>query len=733
MPGRLTAAAHGRRRAGSILLVGASAATLVLAQAATAVAAPTVTSTASQAQQPLSAAQAAQLSQNVSQHVIVFLKDQPPAARAGSAAARIRSNAVAASQSPVLSELRQVHATHVRPYRLVNAFAATVSAGEEARLKANTSVQRVIPDAMIQGPAAPAAPTGPASPAALATLPGACTSAANGELEPEALSLTHTDSDTGTNTARSLGFDGSGVQVAFLADGLDPNNVNFIRPDAKSVFDSSIGGDYTDFSGDGVGAVTGGAEAFLDANAIAGQGSHVYNAQNFSAQPQPAACNIRIEGVAPGASLVGLDVFSAINDTTTSNFLNAINFATTVHPVNVINESFGADPLPDTSADAIKQFDDTAVAAGITVVVSSGDAGPFNSIGSPATDPKVISVGASTDFRFYAITNYGEARTFAKTGWLNDNISSLSSGGFSQTGRTIDMVAPGDLSFASCSTNTAIYTECTNFVNQASPIEESGGTSQSSPLTAGAAALVIQAYKKTHSLASPSPALIKQILTSTATDLGAPAYEQGAGLLNSFKAVQLAESINGGTPTGSTLATSTSQLNAVGSAGTAHHWTVTVTNESTATQTVTLSGRRFGAPTNVTTGTVTLSNTLSPHLTNYQGLPANYGVLHFSVRRDRLPGQIRRGQQRAGAADPDRPEGPLRGSLAAARRGQLRQRRRHQPGGGHLDRGHLQPAVRFARRDRWHGPLRGEHPEVRLVRHAQHVEVDPQACGHDRG
>src|SRR5258708_3916645 len=274
MPGRLTAAAHGRRRAGSTLLVGASAATLVLAQAATAVAAPTVTSTASQAQQPLSAAQAAKLSQNVTQHVIVFRKDEPPAARAGSAAARIRSNAVAASQSPVLSELRQVHATHVRPYRLVNAFAATVSAGEEARLKANTSVQRVIPDAMIQGPAAPAAPTGPASPAALATLPGACTSAVNGELEPEALSLTHTDSDTGTNTARSLGFDGSGVQVAFLADGLDPNNVNFIRPDAKSVFDSSIGGDYTDFSGDGVGAVTGGAEAFLDANALAWQGTH---------------------------------------------------------------------------------------------------------------------------------------------------------------------------------------------------------------------------------------------------------------------------------------------------------------------------------------------------------------------------------------------------------------------------------------------------------------------------
>jgi hypothetical protein len=53
-----------------------------------------------------------------------------------------------------------------------------------------------------------------------------------------------------------------------MAEGIDINNVNFIRPDGRSVFTG-----YRDFSGDGTQAPTDGAESFLDANAIAGQGA----------------------------------------------------------------------------------------------------------------------------------------------------------------------------------------------------------------------------------------------------------------------------------------------------------------------------------------------------------------------------------------------------------------------------------------------------------------------------
>jgi hypothetical protein len=592
----------------------------------------------------LTPALAAELAQNANRQVIVLMKNK-----------QLTGADAANDRAPVMSELQQVGAQRIKTFHLLNAFAAVVSDGELQRLKANPSVAEVAPDVLIRRPraAAQSATSTSASSASVATslplhnIPGACATSGQGWIGEE-LEVTNTDSNgANPNTARALGFTGKGVKVAYIADGVDPRNENFIRSDGTSVFF-----DYQDFTGDGPGRATDGGEAFVDSNAIAGQGRVIYNVQNFGTQATPGPCLVRIEGVAPGASIAGYDTFGTYEDELTSGFLEAIEYAVTVDQVDVLNESFGNNPFPDVTAiDVTKQFNDAAVDAGVVVTVSSGDAGIFNTEGSAATDPKVIAVGASTIYRFNAQTNYGAARYFATSGWLDDNISSFSSGGFDATGQTVDLVAPGEQSYASCD-KSPLFSGCVNFRSdetQSSNIEESGGTSESAPLTAGAAALVIEAYRKGHFGASPTPAIVKQILTSTATDLGTPASEQGAGLLNTYKAVLLAQSIGNGAllgavggPVGQTLLFSSNQLTEIAAPGTPHTWGVTVTNSGTSAQSITLSGRTFGPDRNVQRGSVTLTDGANPQFQNWIGLQTNYATFRFQVPdgQDRLTAEI---------------------------------------------------------------------------------------------
>jgi hypothetical protein len=568
----------------------------------------------------------------------------------------LRSQAVShQTMAPYLSQAMRAGATGVIRYHLLDAFAATMPAPAAARLAVSPGVARVIPDSIIKGPAPVNGPAPavlrPAPPPALpgtqpATQPraGACAASGTPQLEPEALSLTGTDSATpGVRTARSLGYTGAGVKVAFLADGLDTANSDFRRPAGTSVF-----ADYQDFTGDGRYAPTSGAQAFMDASAIAGQGRRRYDVAGFAAGAPRAHCLMRLEGVAPGASLVALKVFSSQGVSTTAGFLHAIDYAVTTDHVNVLSESFGASAFPDvTSLDAVEQFNDAAVAAGATVVAAAGDAagaggvggaggiGGTATTGSPASDPDVLSVGASTGFRFYAQTNYAGADTFAAGSWLNGNVSALSPSGHTPAGATIDMVAPGDLGFAACTADPARFTGCANLLGRPSDLEAAGGTSESAALVAGAAALVIQAWRGAHHGQTPSPPLIRRILLSNAADLRAPATDQGAGQLDSLKAVEAAANTPRPAVREDTRLTSVNQLSYTGAPGATASWAVTVTNTGVHTQPVSVTGHAFGSPRLIASTAVTLSDTArtaaSGHFTNWAGVPANYAAVSFTV------------------------------------------------------------------------------------------------------
>ena len=488
--------------------------------------------------------------------VIVILRDQmadmPPVRRAMSS----RSSALATSQRSLITELQQGRTRKVHSFNTINAFATSVSAAEAAHLATHPEVLAVVPDLPIRSKRSrsPNAAASNSIPASIAAATASAASSLCNTLEPEALQITNTAfANPATPQAQQVmdgnGYPvtGRGVKVAYIADGLDPTVAGFTRPDGSNVFI-----DYQDFTGDPAGTPTGAAEAFGDAASIAAQDMPngkplLFDISKFVVPhyPLPSPCNIRIRGMAPGASLVGLNVFSALGFTSTSTFVQAIEWAVQHDDVDVINESFGGNPFPDTGNDPISLADQAAIKAGVTVVVSTGDAGTAGTLGSPGTNNGVIAVGGTNSWRAYAQTHDGAIPLTPHSGFLNNNISALSSGGFAQhNARSVDVVAPGDSGWALCSSNTDLYFECTDFNNNPSAFQLFGGTSESSPLTAGEAALVIQAYRSTHHGADPSPALVKQIIMSTATDLGAPSQEQGAGLINSLAAVNAALSVD---------------------------------------------------------------------------------------------------------------------------------------------------------------------------------------------
>jgi len=168
-------------------------------------------------------------------------------------------------------------------------------------------------------------------------------------------------------------------------------------------------------------------------------------------------------------------------------------------------------------------------------------------------------------------------------------MTTLSSGGTAPNGAVVDLVAPGYLGLAAAGAGQ----------DNGLPTEAFGGTSQSAPFISGAAADVIQAYRDTHNGTTPTPAQVKEILTSTATDMGADADQQGAGLLNIYAAVQAARQMPGSTlaphaNTPAELVASPTQLDVQGPGGSTVQSSVSLYNASSSTEQVIGTYRALG-------------------------------------------------------------------------------------------------------------------------------------------
>ncbi len=564
---------------------------------------------------PAGAAVSASPAAGPDESVIVVLKHQYsfPDTAAGSVQ---RVAAAEAAQGPVMASLRRSRATHVTQLHLIDAVVATVSPAEDRALAASPSVAEVAPNAVFRGPPLPSAPSLKTA-ASSSLAPGVCPAKGKVQLDPEGVELVHAVSgDPSTPTARELGFTGAGVTVGDMAVGIDPDEPEMIRPDGQHVIAV-----YKDFTGEGT-KVQGpeDLESYLDDSIMAAQGRLVYDLHDYTPY-MPKGCDIRLEGIAPGITIDAYKSYGDEDMTTLSSFLETIDYAVNVNHVNILNEEGGWFPFPDdTTQDMMKEANDAAMASGVTITSPSYDAGPEDTIWSPSSEPGVISVGASTAFRSYAQDDIGEYNQVHARGWVSDNISSLSSGGATEEARSIDVVAPGDLDWVACQGDKPAC--------GSGKIVVSGGTSESGPLAAAVAALVIQAYRSTHHGANPTVSLVRDIISSSADDLGMPGSEQGAGLVDAYRAVKAAMAAKG--PAGPALVASTQQLDAVGSPGAPVTMSFELSNDGNRPAAVSLATRTAGAATTVLAETLHRSDSSTDQISHF-ALPSGAAMLTADI------------------------------------------------------------------------------------------------------
>jgi hypothetical protein len=518
--------------------------------------------------------------------VIVVFDDQLtglPATRADRSARQARATAM---QAPLLAQLDQVGATKITQLSLLNAVAATIPAAEANALRSTPGIKAVVPDGTIViGDGASSTPTVAPSrvqiPASTTGAQQACSPTPNTPLlEPEALTSIHDASNdpSATQEASSIAT-GTGVIVGNVDANTLAGNPNMIRPDGTHVIIDAPNPSENVFSDEFNG----------DVSTIGAQGTVTYTyASQLPYSNIPPICTFQIKGDATGASILSTGYFTDTNAlgqivAPESQVIAGLQQAVS-EGVNVVSESYGYGALPGASDDLLVPTNQAMVKAGVVVVESAGDSGSSGTVEAPADNPDIIDVAATTDMRLLA-----QADGYVN-GWEDDNMTTLSSGGTAPNGAVVDLAAPGYLGLAAAGAGQ----------DPPLPTEAFGGTSQAAPFVSGAAADVIQAYRDTHGGTTPTPAQVKRILTSTATDIGAAADQQGAGLLNVYAAVEAARQMPGATHPGAGtpgLVESPTQLDVQGDGGSTVNRAVTLYNASPTPETVTGTYRSLGSET----------------------------------------------------------------------------------------------------------------------------------------
>jgi len=363
-----------------------------------------------------------------------------------------------------------VGGTILTQYHLINGVEAVIPAAVEPVLAAVPGII-VTPDVSVNVQSTPTS-TGPHTP--------------SGAFLPQ----------TGATRLAAAGNTGQGVTVAVLDTGI---------------------ANLPDFSGWLIGGVdlTGGRNPFQDsyghgtfvAGLIAGNGS---------------SSGGQYSGEAPGASLVSIKVAGADGTTDLAGLITGLQWAVdhkSGYGIKVLNMSLGFQAVMSTVINPLDQAVEAVWCSGIAVVTSAGNAGPFNcTILSPGDDPLVITVGALDDMAASSaagdeMCDFSSAGPTSPDGWVKPDLVA--------SGRSVvSLAAPGSTIYDD---HPSARVSSANFVGS--------GTSFSSAISSGAAALVLAA----HPGLTPNQLKARLLGTTSPGPVGNP-FTDGHGALNAYGA-----------------------------------------------------------------------------------------------------------------------------------------------------------------------------------------------------
>ncbi len=362
--------------------------------------------------------------------------------------------------------------------------------------------------------------------------------------------------DTGVTPLRTVlgggaGYGtGAGVGICFVDSGIYANHESFV-PLGSSV--SKITHGFYGISGPDFGETT-------DLNLLSddfGHGTHVASIAAADGDDNGDGSDSdgfaeALSGIAPDANIIPVKVIGAGGTGADDDVEAGVEWCAQQPDVDIINLSIRGDATRSDGLDTMSLIVNAAVQAGKVVIAGTGNSDYPNDLGPPASAHLAISVGAygersiSPDLQAAATVLDGGVPG-AQTGAITSSYSYgpyttwFSTRGVTEDGRTMpDVVAPGDSVIAAASNVEAPCGNTSCYISKS-------GTSMSTPMVSGIAALILEANPNL------TPDEVRQIIFDTAEHRGpndgggdpAKSRHWGYGMVDAYAAVSLARGMGG--------------------------------------------------------------------------------------------------------------------------------------------------------------------------------------------